>query len=108
MVCGIKAEIAEPDAARPDEGFISKSCFMIKEILADTQSRISIYQHFVHLNSSRGHRSKKHRFTRISYTTSSYRTSSRFLGDVADDKISNSTSLITMYMSTKGGMGIIH
>jgi exosome complex RNA-binding protein Rrp42 (RNase PH superfamily) len=25
MVCGIKAEIAEPDAARPNEGFISES-----------------------------------------------------------------------------------
>lgn len=24
MVCGIKAEIAEPDAARPNEGFISR------------------------------------------------------------------------------------
>jgi exosome complex component RRP43 len=24
MVCGIKAEIAEPDAASPNEGFISK------------------------------------------------------------------------------------
>jgi exosome complex RNA-binding protein Rrp42 (RNase PH superfamily) len=24
MVCGIKAEIAEPDSARPNEGFISK------------------------------------------------------------------------------------
>jgi exosome complex component RRP43 len=25
MVCGIKAEIAEPDSARPNEGFISMS-----------------------------------------------------------------------------------
>ena len=25
MVCGIKAEIAEPDSARPNEGFISRS-----------------------------------------------------------------------------------
>lgn len=35
MVCGIKAEIAEPDAARPNEGFISTSCFMIEEMCAD-------------------------------------------------------------------------
>jgi exosome complex component RRP43 len=27
MVCGIKAEIAEPDSARPNEGFISRSIF---------------------------------------------------------------------------------
>lgn len=35
MVCGIKAEIAEPDSARPNEGFISESLSFISQVTAE-------------------------------------------------------------------------
>jgi exosome complex RNA-binding protein Rrp42 (RNase PH superfamily) len=39
MVCGIKAEIAEPDSARPNEGFISELHGLTEQGTADASPK---------------------------------------------------------------------
>lgn len=81
VVCGVKAEIAEPELDRESEGFLGAYFFLqypsgkvrSNVLILKPQCPTSIFQQCVRPSSSRGHRQKRLRCFQIAWTRSSSR-----------------------------------
>ena len=76
IVCGVKAEIAEPDLERPTEGFIGMCLSLLQYIAERLQSRILTFRLCAHRDSNRDPHPRRHRYFRTDLHQQSLRASS--------------------------------